>query len=509
MDDRQNRTCVASEAPTHVPAITMKRPVSSNEREPLENLGPDVIVIVCVIPIHYQVFVLTPTLHQSYWANWSREELSECESWNERWHSHIRVKFINTAVDKKMLEVKTSDSLSPCTKDIAHVRYTVDDSCRLVFVDTPAFPGIILGHNLSAEKEVGKKISEWLKGAWVHPDHVVDMTQILTTPKFWKRYKSNWYPLSPQYCQQSLDRATSPLWDIQKALRERVHNEGGPRIDYVRETKPHNIPEKEGVFDKPLEDDDGWKGCSLFPLWDKEECMGRGDSFGRPRCFGSLIFLPSGSTIIWWDRCRNLVCWPTRTCTSTWFVQLISAERSNPQPADGTLSSIPLASMSSYARAAGRQYTENGTLSYVCRISWSSPLSLWPCNLQTQSLHSTILLNLRESVYSALTTFETGISPWTHPLEWLDVNTSHIRSIFDGIVSTANADIEPITFPGIMIFQVCWLTFRLSQLALIIPQRLIVYIFAHHILCTSDQTYCFFFLFFFSGSCCLMLPPAC
>ena len=147
-------------------------------------------------------------------------------------------------------------------------------------------------------------------------------------------------------------------------------------------------------------------------------------------------------------------------------------------------------------------------ISYVCRISWLSPLSLWPCNLQTQSFHSTILPNLRESVYSALTTFETGICPWTHPSEWLDVNTSHIRSIFDGIVSTANADIEPITFPATMIFQVCWLTFRLSQLVLIVPQRLIVYIFAHHILCTLDQTY-FFFLLFFSVLCCLMLPPAC
>jgi hypothetical protein len=71
------------------------------------------------------------------------------------------------------------------------------------------------------------------------------------------------------------------------------------------------------------------------------------------------------------------------------------------------------------------------------------------------TFRSTILPNLWESVYSALTTFETGISPWTHPSEWLDVNTKHIRSIFDGIVFTAHDDIKPITFPETMIFQVC------------------------------------------------------
>ena len=61
----------------------MKRPFDT-KRETLENLGQDDIVIVYVFAVHYQVFVLTPALDQSYWANWSREELSECELWNER-----------------------------------------------------------------------------------------------------------------------------------------------------------------------------------------------------------------------------------------------------------------------------------------------------------------------------------------------------------------------------------------------------------------------------------------
>jgi hypothetical protein len=80
----------------------------------------------------------------------------------------------------------------------------------------------------------------------------------------------------------------------------------------------------------------------------------------------------------------------------------------------------------------------------------------WRYNLQTQSFHSTILPNLRVSVYSALTTFETGISPWMRPSEWLDANTRHIRSIFDEIVEFAeNPDIKAMTFPATTIFQVC------------------------------------------------------
>ena len=77
----------------------------------------------------------------------------------------------------------------------------------------------------------------------------------------------------------------------------------------------------------------------------------------------------------------------------------------------------------------------------------------FPFDFQTESFHSTMLPNFRVSVYDALTTFETRISPWMHPSEWLDANTRHICSIFDGIVNlTANV---AITFPATKIFQVC------------------------------------------------------
>ena len=68
--------------------------------------------------------------------------------------------------------------------------------------------------------------------------------------------------------------------------------------------------------------------------------------------------------------------------------------------------------------------------------------------------HSIMLPNLQVSVSCALTTFESGISPWLHPSEWLNTNVKHIRAIFDGIVDlTGN---KTITFPATMIFQVCY-----------------------------------------------------
>ena len=113
-----------------------------------------------------------------------------------------------------------------------------------------------------------------------------------------------------------------------------------------------------------------------------------------------------------------------------------------------------------------------------------------------------MLPNLQTSLYHALTTFETKISPWMDPSVWLDVNMKHIRSVFDGIVgSTENVDIKAMPFPTSPIFQVCELTFSKSAVSLIIQQRIIVYIFAYNILRSSDKTYSFLpFSFFFVSS---------
>ena len=72
---------------------------------------------------------------------------------------------------------------------------------------------------------------------------------------------------------------------------------------------------------------------------------------------------------------------------------------------------------------------------------------------QTDLFHSTVLPNLHVSVYYALTTFETAISPWMHPTEWLDANTKHSCAIFDGIVKCTEN--EAAKLPETKVFQVC------------------------------------------------------
>jgi hypothetical protein len=67
----------------------------------------------------------------------------------------------------------------------------------------------------------------------------------------------------------------------------------------------------------------------------------------------------------------------------------------------------------------------------------------FPFGHARRSFHSTMLPNLQVPVYCALTIFETGISPWMHPSEWLEANTKHIRSIFNGIVDLTESYGKP------------------------------------------------------------------
>ena len=62
--------------------------------------------------------------------------------------------------------LKVNQSLSPCTTEFAYVRYTLEDSREVVFVDTPPFPDPYDGStSVSAEQKVGNSISEWIKEA--------------------------------------------------------------------------------------------------------------------------------------------------------------------------------------------------------------------------------------------------------------------------------------------------------------------------------------------------------
>ena len=119
---------------------------------------------------------------------------------------------------------------------------------------------------------------------------------------------------------------------------------------------------------------------------------------------------------------------------------------------------------------------------------------------QTELFHRVLLPSLQVSVRSALTTFETRISPWTHPFQWLDANTKHLCSIFRAIIHlTQEADIGEMSFPETMIYQVRLVALRFSKLIVsrIVLQRLIVYIFAHNMFASGDKTYILHLLFLF------------
>ena len=125
------------------------------------------------------------------------------------------------------------------------------------------------------------------------------------------------------------------------------------------------------------------------------------------------------------------------------------------------------------------------------------PLAMY---FQTGLFHRILLPSLQVSVHSALTTFETKISPWTHPFQWLDANAKHLYSIFRVIIHlTQEADIGEMSFPETMIYQVRLVALRFSKLAVsrIVLQRLIVYIFAHNMFASGDKTYFFYLLFIF------------
>jgi hypothetical protein len=56
----------------------------------------------------------------------------------------------------------------------------------------------------------------------------------------------------------------------------------------------------------------------------------------------------------------------------------------------------------------------------------------------------------------ALTNFQTDISPWTCPKDWIDADVSHVTlTIQEFVASTQSAEIEDANFRGNMVYQVC------------------------------------------------------
>jgi hypothetical protein len=69
-----------------------------------------------------------------------------------------------------------------------------------------------------------------------------------------------------------------------------------------------------------------------------------------------------------------------------------------------------------------------------------------------------------QKIGDALTNFESGVSPWSQPSEWLKANTSHIRStvhILEALTSDYN--LETVIFKQPMIYEVCEQTFMVSN----------------------------------------------
>ncbi|KAJ7100527.1 kinase-like domain-containing protein [Mycena epipterygia] len=82
-----------------------------------------------------------------------------------------------------------------------------------------------------------------------------------------------------------------------------------------------------------------------------------------------------------------------------------------------------------------------------------------------------VLPILRCSIDDALANLDTQISPWENAAEWLHADTTQLSSIVQEIIAvTGKTEIEPGKFPGVIIYQ-----------------RLIVYIFAHLMLCTHNE----------------------
>ena len=175
--------------------------------------------------------------------------------------------------------------------------------------------------------------------------------------------------------------------------------------------------------------------------------------------------------------------------------------------ADSLPSFVHPASQSYYPTPPG--LSAHPLFPFVCtqRVRYLSPLKtliIIPFSraiyFQTQLFHRVLLPSLQVSVHSALTTFETKISPWTHPLQWLDANKKHLHSIFRVIIRlTQEADIGEMSFPETMIYQVRLVALRFSKsvISRIVLQRLIVYIFAHNMFASGDKTYTLYLLFLF------------
>lgn len=121
-----------------------------SKQEPFENLEPDDIIIVCVFTIRDALSSFranAPYISVIGPSGAGKSLVSGL--WNYRCHSDIGDQFINTAVDERLKVLLHS------TKEFAYVRCTLENSHKVVFVDTRAYN----------DYDNGSEIREWLRKA--------------------------------------------------------------------------------------------------------------------------------------------------------------------------------------------------------------------------------------------------------------------------------------------------------------------------------------------------------
>jgi hypothetical protein len=107
-------------------------------------------------------------------------------------------------------------------------------------------------------------------------------------------------------------------------------------------------------------------------------------------------------------------------------------------------------------------------------------------------MHTAILPNLKLLADEVLTRVNTDISPWKTPAKYIDAEANHVDTVIQEICAlTGRVEIKQTNFIGQpMIYSVschyCDVFIRIPFNQL---QRLIVYIFAHLMLCSSNKRY--------------------
>jgi hypothetical protein len=113
-------------------------------------------------------------------------------------------------------------------------------------------------------------------------------------------------------------------------------------------------------------------------------------------------------------------------------------------------------------------------------------------HVRTTQLHTKQLPTLKMFLDQALVLSNCGVSPWEKPVDWVCAESEYINSIIQDIATlTGNREIMQATFTDQFIIypvSICDLD-GLGTCLYDCLQRLVVYVFAHFMLCHRDKRY--------------------